>query len=224
MEKTRPSSESPEFVDFRNAFEAVFRPAKGSRMFGSSRRRHQGFSDGHDGVQWNAGVDRARGVVTVGVNLEGMRYTGWPIARLIESERRRPMLPTFAQTYEHADSAELWFSRDAWQFGSRLDIDEQHFGPEPPICLRAVSEPLWATMLAEAYECLDRSQGQWRRARQIVTLSTGRREMGVSPHIQIKLVIRRSTDLSGLVDQLERARRHLHPVRELVQRQAADRA
>ena len=56
----------PEFVDFRMAFDRVFEPVKPSRMFGSQGRRHQGFSDDdHDGVQWNAGVDRERGVVTV---------------------------------------------------------------------------------------------------------------------------------------------------------------
>ena len=86
-------------------------------------------------AQWNAGVDRERGVVTVGVNLEGMEYRDWPIARFIEAEQVSPRLPAFARTYEDAASAELWFSRDAWQFASRLDILEQHFGPEPPLML-----------------------------------------------------------------------------------------
>lgn len=142
-----------------DAFDRVFQPIIESRMFGSDRRRHQGFSDFHNGVQWNAGVDRERGVITVGVNLEGMQYSGWPIARFIEAEQQSPQLPGLALRSEHADEAELWFSRDAWQAASRFDILEQHFGPPPPILLRELSEAVWNEMLREAYECLDSCRG-----------------------------------------------------------------
>ena len=205
--------------DFGRAFASVFQPAKGPRMFGAANRRHQGFSDDHDGVQWNAGVDRQRRVVTVGVNLEGMKYNGWPIARFIEAEQSRALLPALAMTFEHADATELWFSRDAWQASSRLDID-QHFGPAPPVCLNGLTAAMWQEMLAEAYECLDPSKGHRGRARQYVTLSTGEREMAVSPHLKIKHVVRRSVDLRGLDEALASAKAKLQPVRELIQRQS----
>jgi hypothetical protein len=219
MAKSRGEPD-PVFLDFRRAFDAVFQPTKPSRMFGSARRRHQGFSDDHDGVQWNAGVDRERGVVTVGVNLEGMEYQGWPIARFVEAERAAPRLPAFARGYVHAADAELWFSRDAWQFASRFDILEQHFGPEPPLRLADLSDDVWSTMLAAAYACLDPANGHRSRARQTVTLSSGRREMTVSPHLQVKMLVRGSVDLDGLDAAFRAAKQKLEPVRELVRRQS----
>jgi hypothetical protein len=209
----------PAFADFRRAFDRVFQPTRPSRMFGSPRGRYQGFSDDHDGVQWNAGVDRERGVVTVGVNLEGMEYQGWPIAHFIETERAAPRLPAFARSYEHAAGAEVWFSRDAWQFASRFDILEQHFGPEPPLKLADLSEDLWRTMLAAAYDCLNPANGHRGRARQVVTLSSGRREMTVSPHLQVKMVVRGSVELDGLDGAFGAVKEKLEPVRELVRRQ-----
>jgi hypothetical protein len=216
---TSSSREDPAFADFRRAFDRVFQPAKPSRRFGGPSNRHQGFSDDHDGVQWNAGVDRERGVVTVGVNLEGMEYQGWPIARFIESERAAPRLPAFARSYEHAGAAEVWFSRDAWQFASRFDILEQHFGPEPPLALSRLSEDLWRMMLNEAYDCLDSHKGHRGRARQMVTLSTGQREMTVSPHLKVKMVVRDSVDLNGLDADFRAAREKLESVGQLVRRQ-----
>jgi hypothetical protein len=207
-------------ADLRRAFAAVFAPVKAPRMFGAATRRHQGFSDDNDGVQWNAGVDRHRGVVTVGVNLEGMAYSGWPIARFLEAEQRAARFPAFAGTYAHADAAELWFSRDAWQAASRFDIKEQHFGPEPPVYLRDVTDALWQAMLREAYDCLDASKHHRGRATQTVTLRTGQREMTVSPHIQVKLVVRREVDMRGLDEALRTAKQELQPVRELIQRQS----
>ena len=53
------------------------------RPFGTPRGRYQGVSDNAEGVQWNAGVDREQGSSWLGVNLEGMAYDDWPIARLI---------------------------------------------------------------------------------------------------------------------------------------------
>lgn len=209
-----------EFADFRRAFDGVFEPAKPSRMFGNVRRRHQGFSDDHEGVQRNAGVDRERGVVTVGVNLEGMAYRDWPIARFIEAEQRSPLLPSLVQGDQHTGQMELWFTRDAWQFASRFEIREQYFGPEPPLLLSILSVERWRTMLAEAYACLDSVKGHRGRGRQVVTLSTGPKEMTVSPHLQIKAVVRRSVDLHGLDGAFASAKALLLPVRELVQRQA----
>lgn len=160
-------------------------------------------------------------MVTVGVNLEGIKYRGWPIARYIEAEQRDPQLPAFARSYEHASAAELWFSRDAWQFASRPAIVEQHLGPEPPIRLDALSDSLWTQMLADAYDCLDPGRGRRARAKQIVTLTSGRKvEKDVSPHLQIKLVVRRSVHLDGLDEPFETAKVRLQPVRELVQRQS----
>jgi hypothetical protein len=62
------------------------------RTYGTPKKPHQGFSDGRGGVQWNTGIDRDRDVLTLGANLEGMEYDGWPITRLIERELAKPAL------------------------------------------------------------------------------------------------------------------------------------
>ena len=64
------------------------------RDFGSPSRGVLGISDGNEGVQWNAGYYIRDGAVWLGVNLEGMKYDGWPVARLIEREISRPLLLT----------------------------------------------------------------------------------------------------------------------------------
>ncbi|MDE0234381.1 MAG: hypothetical protein OXM62_05190 [bacterium] len=53
-----------------------------------------GISDGNEGVQWNAGYYSHDGAVWLGVNLEGMKYDDWPVARLIEREISRPLILT----------------------------------------------------------------------------------------------------------------------------------
>ena len=62
--------------------------------FGSPSRGVLGISDGNEGVQWNAGYRPGDGFVRLGVNLEGMRYDDWPVARLIEQESSRLLLLT----------------------------------------------------------------------------------------------------------------------------------
>ncbi|MYA44598.1 MAG: hypothetical protein F4Z31_22965 [Gemmatimonadetes bacterium] len=53
-----------------------------------------GLSDGNEGVQWNAGYRPGDGFVWLGLNLEGMQYDDWPVARLLEREIGRPLLLT----------------------------------------------------------------------------------------------------------------------------------
>ena len=64
------------------------------RDFGSPSRGVLGISDGNESVQWNAGYYPRHGAVWLGVNLEGMKYDDWPVARLIEREISRPLLLT----------------------------------------------------------------------------------------------------------------------------------
>ncbi|MDE2795442.1 MAG: hypothetical protein OXL34_11540 [Gemmatimonadota bacterium] len=57
----------------------------------ASSRGILGVSDGIEGVQWNAGCRARDGTVWLGVNLEGIKYDDWPVARLIERELSRPL-------------------------------------------------------------------------------------------------------------------------------------
>ncbi len=163
----------------------IGRPA---RRFGKVGARYEGFSDGIDGVQWNCGIDRVRNVVTVGVNLEGMKYDGWPIARLLLREKRRPTLPQVLHQTPLASVTEVWLERDAWQAAARLPISEWHIGPEPPVAATSLSDDLWLAMVCEALGSLNADKDFLARGSMEVTLAkAGRKVKDVSPHLQIKV-------------------------------------
>lgn len=167
-----------------SAFRSVFNVQP--RPFGRSRARWQGVSDDARGVQWNAGVDRDEGTIWLGVNLEGMEYDGWPVARLIERELRRPVLLSLASS--DAPHVRLEWSRDAWQASARPPIREREIGGGP-VALRGLTADLWRRMLLEAYDCLDAERGHRGRGTQWVTLpSKGPVERTVSPHLHMSTV------------------------------------
>ena len=88
-ETTSPHTElQPSPTHHADAVKSCFRDVFGcrGREFGSPSRGVLGVSDGNEGVQWNAGHYPRDGAVWLGVNLEGMKYDDWPVARLIERE------------------------------------------------------------------------------------------------------------------------------------------
>ena len=198
---------------------------KEPRSYGRDRGPHQGYSDNALGVQWNTGLDRQRGAWTLGVNLEGMKYDGWPIARFIEAERARPELQALIEQLSRPGEIEIWLEREAWQVSARPPIAEYYIGPErPPVYLAALTTGMWLDMLAEAYNCLDPSRGHRGRARQMVTLSkAGSKEMDVAPHLQFKLVFWRGPTFSPskMGGVLMTAREVLLPIYEFVRSKSA---
>jgi hypothetical protein len=197
-----------------DAFSSLFE-VRPLRSYGTAKRPRQGFSDGHNGVQWNTGIDRSRDVLTLGANLEGMAYDGWPIARLTERELLRPQLPSLA-TMPGLGDCELWFTRDAWQAAARLPIKEQYLTPEVPQLLRTLDEPLWLTVLGRGRECLDpRRDYRGRRREEVTLLASGATTLkDVSPHLQIKCVLDVPTTASGaaIMNALRQALETLAPV------------
>ena len=192
--------------------------------YGRSGARHQGYSDNVSGVQWNTGLDRERSVWTLGVNLEGMKYDGWPIARFIEAERAKPGLLALAEKLSRPGKIELWLEREAWQVAARPAIEEHSIGPEPPVYLDVLTPDLWLAMLAEAYRCLDSSRGHRGRGKQTVTLRrAGRKDKDVAPHLQFKLVVWRGPTFSpsDISDVLPTAREVMLPIYELVRSKSA---
>ena len=206
----------------RDEFSQRFEVAE-ARPYGRKGHRYQGWSDNAPGVQWNAGIDRLRGAWTLGVNLEGMKYDGWPIARFIEAELAEPLLLSVAENLSRPSEIELWLEREAWQAAARLPILEYRIGPEPPVLLDSLTEELWLEMLREAFQCLDPGRGHRGRARQLVTLKSGQAEKGVAPHLQFKLVICRGERLAlaGIGELLEDGVRTMTPLHEFVRIRAA---
>jgi hypothetical protein len=169
--------------ELANAFRRAF--AVEPQPFGNPALRIGGVSDGQQGVQWNLACDPGGDEVFLGVNLEGMKYGGWPIATLILSELNKPSL---LDLQDH-DSAEhpitIWLRRDYWQAASRPPIIQRNLGVTP-IRLANLDEVSWNASLLEALECLDKEKSYRGRATQTVTFPSGRNVTGpVSPHLQI---------------------------------------
>ena len=175
------------------AFNRVF--GVNGRPFGSPHSRHEGVSDDAAGVQWNAGIERDEHYAWLGVNLEGMAYDGWPIARFIERELDRPTLPDLCRTLPQAESIVMSWTRDAWQAAARLPIAKIQIGPTPRR-LDNLTPEVWRTILLEAYRCLDPDRGHRGRATQTVTLNRGPAEKAVSPHLHIERVLWRGVSKS----------------------------
>lgn len=176
---------------FENRAEAVIRLFREvfqceGRRFGGPSQRVVGISDGLEGVQWNAGYCQREETAWLGVNLEGMRYDDWPVARLIEREIADPLLLTeYRARVERPDLVTASWKRDAWQVRSRLPIREARLAPTP-IALNQLDGDGWERALRGARECLDPERNLRGRRRQVaVTLRSGQAlHRDVSPHLQ----------------------------------------
>ena len=178
-----------------DALKSCFRDAFGcrGREFGSPSRGVLGISDGNEGVQWNAAYYPRDGAVELGVNLEGMKYDDWPVARLIEREISRPLLLTrYRRKVARPDRVTVIWARDAWQYSARRRIKEASIAPTP-IALDRLDGQGWAEALRGARECLDPRKQHRGRRRVMVTLLPSKQhpwerpvEMDVSPHLKIK--------------------------------------
>jgi hypothetical protein len=173
-----------ETVRIRVAFSKVF--GARWRPFGSAALRLGGLSDGAESVQWNVAYDPRDGRRWVGVNLEGTQSGDWPVARLLERERRDPELLDLVRPNQALHPVVLVWRRDYWQVNSRPFIQERNIAPTP-LALGDLTEEGWLGALAEAYACLDGRRKHRGRAVQTVTLANGDQVQGdVSPHLMFR--------------------------------------
>ena len=186
------------------------------RRFGSRSLGVLGISDGCEGVQWNAAYERD-GAAWLGVNLEGMLYDGWPVARLIEREISHPLLLTeYRDRVPRPEMVTVNWWRDAWQV-RRVRIRESSLLPTP-IALDRLDGDGWAHALSQARECLDPERGYRGRCRTKVTLLGSGRivEREVSPHLQFKARFDENSTRS-----LQRAKENLEALHDFAMRQSA---
>ena len=201
-----------DFELLRLTFESTF--GAPSRPFGASGGQWIGVSDDAKGVQWNAPLDRLTGTAMLGINLEGMAYDGWPIARFIERELAQQQLTRMRD--EFGDIV-VSLMRDCWQVAVRLSIAEHQIGERAP--LSKLTPEQWRDMLREAYGCLDPQRNHRGRARQTVTLASGRTEKSVSPHLHLGRVIWQATpSVSEAARAMRSARDSMKPLYQLIQR------
>jgi hypothetical protein len=165
--------------------------------FGQLNKPLFGISDGRDGVQWNLAIRPNESIAEVGVNLEGKKYRGWPIATLIKSELEVPALLRLVPHLRDPQSITLRFARDAWQGAARPKILEEYLGGRE-FCLSELTADLWHNILTEALGCLNKDQNHRGRSKQTVTLlRVGRVIKEVTPHLTI------STPIDPLLDSTE---------------------
>jgi hypothetical protein len=175
----------PEGDQLRIAFTKVF----GSRYesFGSAALHIGGLSDGKKGVQWHVGYDPRDGTRFAGVNLEGMQYEGWPVARLIQRDLNAPTLVELVEGEADLADVCLQWRRDYWQKQARPEIVERYISPTP-LVLSELTAERWREALTGAAACLNRNRAHPGRATQTVTLLSGKQVNGeVSPHLIFRL-------------------------------------
>ena len=174
-----------------------------------------GVSDGVEGVQWNAWCCPEQDAV-LGVNLEGMKYDGWPVARLIEREIDKPRLLTeYRDRVEKSDLVTVNWQRDAWQAASRPQIVEWEL---VRIKLHQLNGDRWERALWDASECLDpeRNLRGRRRAVTVTLKASGQQvERDVSPHLQFWTPF-----CEDAPHTLQEARETLEPLHEWAKHQA----
>lgn len=178
----------PEDDELHHAFRKVF--GSSGSDFGSQSIGLGGLSDGNRGVQWNAWIEPGSGERWAGVNLEGMKYDRYPVARLIQGELKSPTLPSLAESIEGADRIMLLWARDFWRAGSRPKIVERDIHPTP-IRLNLLGKEEWRRALEEALACLDETRNYQGWATQQVTEISRKGEQTrtgkVAPHLKFKV-------------------------------------
>lgn len=172
-----------------NAFETIFGYDGHSFGMNASPFR-KGLSDGNQGVQWNFVVDGGEGVTRLGINLEGMKYDDWPIARFIENELSDPDSGLLSLSDNYADASDVFVRmvRDAWQALYRPPIEEKIIGGSY-VPLSELTPEKWETILEEAYDCLNADKNHRGRATQMVTLQKSGENVSrpVTPHLTISV-------------------------------------
>lgn len=206
-------------------FQVVFGTA-GAR-FGTPATGTPGVHDGNAGVHWNAYLDLAQKQPYLGVNLEGMEYDGWPIARLIQAELEAPQLPELSPSISRSAEIEVHWWRDCWQGAGRVKIREHQISPTP-FRLDRLTPAAWRQALETALGCLNPERRYRGRAQQTVTLAQSGQSVirWVSPHLQFRM--RLPSQVLGnqkeLATEMVAAKSTLKPLFEFVQtRSHADR-
>jgi hypothetical protein len=179
---------------FVEAFSATFGvPLSDIKIANDDALDHTTIHDDHGGVQWMYLQDWQAGRGSVVLNLEGLEYDGWPIARLLERELASARLLTAARA---VPDVELVLVRDAWTTaGARVAIHDRLIGGRVLLASEA-GDAEWHHAVAAAYDCLSIARGRRGHAVQDIETDHGTLRRLVSPHLQIRMSIRKDIAVS----------------------------
>lgn len=199
------------------AFESFFKVAP--RPFGQKTSPYRGFSDDHKGVQWNIRIHKNTGEAFLGVNLEGMTYSDWPIASLLMREKDAAKLPSLV-AISGAEKIYVGLYRDSWQAATKPSIEEREIkGSDTLLC--DITDLLWATMIEESLDCLNADKDYRGRGKQFVTLKhSGKRvEREVSPHLWVHTKVWTSVpdSVEETINMIELSHSRLLPIYKFVE-------
>ena len=190
------------------------------RPFGQKLDPTHGFSDDNNGVQWNVAVNKKTGKVSLGVNLEGMKYQNkdklkeWPITNLLLNEAKRAKLLSLT-SISRAHDIQVKMTRDAWQAASRPPIAECNIAPEG-LMLSELTQEIWTNIINESLGCLNEKQGYKGRGSQVISRikSGDKKLMDVSPHLGFRITVTNDTPQSvdKFLDDLKAAQNILMPL------------
>lgn len=210
----------PRYAEYLHIFTSELN-IKG-RPFGQLNKPKFGMSDGNMGTQWNFALAAGSAEAHLGVNLEGLKYDDWPIAKLLLSEQDNPSIENLKSQVDDPDGIFIRVMRDAWQVTSRPDIEEQYIGGGIA-SLAETDNRKWLQMVREALDCLDSMNSYRGRAKQLVTLvrqpmkGNRRRVMPVSPHLTVFCEVGLG---EGFEEEFRRKFREMKPIFNWVKRSA----
>ncbi|MCZ6503593.1 MAG: hypothetical protein O6945_13895 [Gammaproteobacteria bacterium] len=157
--------------------------------FGSGLYGSFGFHEPIEGVQWNVFMNTDTHAVYLSVNLEGMKYEDWPIARFLEHELATNGFIDLKSQIEQPEQAHAYMKRDAWQMAARPRILEGLVGDKSH-SIESLETDTWQEIVSEAYDCLNGPNHRGRATQSVTVVSSGeRREMPVSPHFGVSVML-----------------------------------
>lgn len=190
---------------------------------GSKSDSSRGMHDGNEGVQWNIDIINSNNLIRTGVNLEGLKYKDWPIARFFEKELKTLALyTTISKMNDHEIVVTLL--RDAWQVRARPPIEERIIGGKE-VSIQQITVSRWENLIREAQICLDPKKSFRGRALQEVTFLNGtKRFMEVSPHLYMYKVVPKEKMITknDIIQAFFKCKRDLEPLYEALKQELAD--
>jgi hypothetical protein len=182
--------------------------------------RFVGSHDDASGVQWHVSVDRSDLARWLAVNLEGLAYKDWPIARFITREMESPELPLLASQVDDANLVFVHLTRDAWS-GPRTRVAVEQWSLLPRRALSLLTATVWQRAVGAARGCLAAPGGGRGTATLTRVKNHLRDEFEVSPHLNVGVVLQaRGTQLERL-RELQKAQAQLQPIYEFFVRRCS---